>query len=339
LAHFFIGSGIMATFQLGSSGEPVQQIQQALQSKKLYQGPLDGVFGGGTQAAVRRFQRGAGLEADGVVGPASWDALVGNAAPAAAPAEHQGLDYRCLALTGTFETGKGVPKCFSGLSGDFDGQGISYGALQWNFGQGSLQPLLRDMVETHEAIARDLFGPHFDALAAALALGDGAQARADLLAFARSIQHPVKYQVFEPWRGYAKALGRTPEFQAIQVRHAHQAYERALGLCADYGLWSERAAALMFDIVTQNGSIGPVTRAQIVADAHALPGSLGAEEREVQVLRLVANHRAQASNIRWVDDVRRRKLCIANGGGVVHGIRYDLAAQFQIGLVRREAAA
>ena len=230
----------MATFQLGSSGEPVRQIQQGLQSRGLYQGPVDGAYGGATQAAVRIFQIGAGLDADGIVGPASWQALLRDASPAAAPLASQGLDYRCLALTGTFETGKGVPECFSGITGDFDGQGISYGALQWNFGTGSLQPLLRDMVQTHEAIARNIFGPHFDALAAALALGDGAQARADLLVFARSIQHPVKYQVFEPWRGYAKALGRTPEFQAIQVQHAHQAYERALGLCEDYGLWSER---------------------------------------------------------------------------------------------------
>jgi len=329
----------MATFQLGSSGEPVRQIQQGLQSRGLYEGPVDGAYGGATQAAVRIFQKGAGLDADGIVGPASWQALLGDASPVAAPLASQGLDYRCLALTGTFETGKGVPECFSGITGDFDGQGISYGALQWNFGMGSLQPLLRDMVQTHEAIARNIFGPHFDALATALALGDGSQARADLLAFARSIQHPVKYQVFEPWRGYAKALGRTPEFQAIQVQHAHQAYERALGLCEDYGLWSERGAALMFDIVTQNGSIGPVTRAQIVADVNALPGSLGADEREVQVLGLVANHRAQASNVRWIDDVRRRKLCIANGGGVVHGIHYDLASQFQIRLAAREAAA
>ena len=329
----------MATFQLGSSGEPVRQIQQGLQSRGLYQGPVDGAYGGATQAAVRIFQKGAGLDADGIVGPASWQALLRDASPAAAPLASQGLDYRCLALTGTFETGKGVPECFSGITGDFDGQGISYGALQWNFGTGSLQPLLRDMVQTHEAIARNIFGPHFDALAAALALGDGAQARADLLVFARSIQHPVKYQVFEPWRGYAKALGRTPEFQAIQVQHAHQAYERALGLCEDDGLWSERGAALMFDIVTQNGSIGPVTRAQIVADVNALPDSLGADEREVQVLRLVANHRAQASNVRWIDDVRRRKSCIANGGGIVHGIHYNLASQFQIRLAAREAAA
>jgi len=30
--------------------------------------------------------------------------------------------------------------------------------------------------------------------------------------------------------------------------------------------------------------------------------------------------------------VRARKLCIANGGGVVHGINFDLDGQFGIGL-------
>ena len=325
----------MITFQLGSSGEPVEQIQQALKEKSFYLGPLDGDFGGGTQAAVIMFQKNNGLEADGKVGETTWAALIGNESPIFSPLMTQPLAYRCLALTGAFETGKGIPECFCGISGDFDEQGLSFGVLQWNLGQGTLQPLLRDVIQTHGELAKNIFGEHFDALKKALLLKDDEHGKADLLEFARSIQHPVKHQVFEPWRGYAKSLGRTPEFQSIEVKYAQAAFNAATDLCEQYGLWSERAAALMFDIVTQNGGIKPVTRAQILSDVRMLSAVLSTDERELRIMKIVANHRAEASNPRWIDDVRRRKLCIANGGGTVHGIQYDLEAQFFIRLVPR----
>lgn len=320
----------MAVYHLGSHGVEVGQIQEALKERGLYRGPLDGEFGGGTQAAVIAFQRNGKLAPDGRVGARTWEAIFGNANQIPAPAVvNEDLARRCLALTGAFETGTGVPDCFCGLSGDFDGQGISFGVLQWNFGQGSLQPLLQEMVKQHADVAKGVFGDHYDALEEALKASDD-----DLMNFARSVQHPVKHTVYEPWRGYAKALGRTPEFQQIQVKHANGAFQRALAMCREYDVWSERAVALMFDIVTQNGSIKPVVRAQILADIKTLPGTLSEQEREVRKLEIVANRRAEAANSRWVDDVRRRKLCIARGEGVVHGIHYNLEDQFGIRLER-----
>jgi peptidoglycan hydrolase-like protein with peptidoglycan-binding domain len=318
----------MAVYYLGSHGGEVKQIQQALQDRALYGGPLDGDFGGGTHAAVIAFQRKNNLVADGCVGRTTWETLFGNAIRIPVPSiVNADLARRCLALTGAFETGTGVPDCFCGLSGDFDGQGISFGVLQWNFGQKSLQPLLEEMVAQHAAVATSIFGEHLDALQRALEADDE-----ELMTFARSVQHPVKHTIYEPWRGFAKALGRTPEFQQIQVKHASGMFQRALAMCRDYDLWSERAVALMFDIVTQNGSIKPVTKAQIRADINMLPSALAKQEREVRILESVANRRAEAANARWIDDVRRRKLCIARGEGVVHGIPYHLEEQFGIRL-------
>ena len=320
----------MAVYRLGSHGSQVTQIQEALKQRGLYRGPLDGLFGGGTRGAVIAVQRSAKLVPDGQVGPKTWGALFGETAQIPAPAiVNEDLVRRCLALTGAFETGTGVPECFCGLSGDFDGQGISFGVLQWNFGQGSLQPLLKEMVSQHADVAKGVFGDHYDALQEALSASDD-----ELMSFARSIQHPVKHTVYEPWRGYAKALGRTREFQEIQVRHAAGIFERALAMCREYDVWSERAVALMFDIVTQNGSIKGITRAQIRADFNTLPAALSETEREVRKLEIVANLRAEAANPRWVDDVRRRKLCTARGEGVVHGIHYYLEEQFGIRLKR-----
>ena len=49
-------------------------------------------------------------------------------------------------------------------------------------------------------------------------------------------------------------------------------------------------------------------------------------------MRVVAIRRAEAVNPRWIDDVRARKLTIAEGRGVVHGRRYDLARDYAITL-------
>ena len=60
---------------IGSHGEPVAEVQRALNSLGL--GPLaeDGAFGPLTQAAVRSFQGSNGLDPDGIVGPLTRAAL------------------------------------------------------------------------------------------------------------------------------------------------------------------------------------------------------------------------------------------------------------------------
>ena len=45
-----------------------------------------------------------------------------------------------ISVTGTFEN-SGDP--YLGVTGNFDGMGISCGVLQWNIGSNSLQPLVR----------------------------------------------------------------------------------------------------------------------------------------------------------------------------------------------------
>ncbi len=56
----------------GSTGEAVQQLQQALKALGFDPGAVDGTFGAGTEAAVRAFQQASGLPADGIVGPVTW---------------------------------------------------------------------------------------------------------------------------------------------------------------------------------------------------------------------------------------------------------------------------
>ena len=313
-------------FRNGSRGAEVRKIQEQLAGLGFYRGPLDGDFGGGTLSAVKVFQRAKGLGADGEVGPNTWRALFQAEIPEpeilAKP-----LNERCLALTGTFESNKSHPEYFATLSGDFDGQGISFGVLQWNFGQNTLQKLLGELIAEHPVLMQDTFQDHYETLVEVLA-GD----KGGLMEFARSIQHPVKHYLHQPWRGMFKALGRSEACQALQVKYAGGLYREALELCKEYGLWSERAAALMFDIKVQNGSIQRRVKDDIIVEFGKLPGNLSREDREVERMRIVANLRAAASNPRWVEDVRERKLCCANGQGTVHGVPFRLAEQFGIGL-------
>ena len=60
----------------GMYGPAVTRVQEVLKELGFYQGAVDGVFGPGTEAAVMNFQRSTELAADGVVGPATWQALL-----------------------------------------------------------------------------------------------------------------------------------------------------------------------------------------------------------------------------------------------------------------------
>lgn len=339
----------MTTYRQGDQGRGVADIQKALIADGYDPGAVDGVFGMKTTVAVKAFQKDKGLTADGVVGPITSAQLMtapvakpSRPAPppspapspvpasvsAAAAAIGQGrLIDRCVALTGAFETSTPPPQCFSGLTGNFDGQGLSFGAQQQNFGQGSLQPMLKRMIAEHETVIVDIFGDDFAQLQKVLAMSD----RADQVAWAASIQTP-KFNINQPWKGYFIALGETPEYQAIEGDAAQVDYNQALGYCRKFGLKSERAVMLMFDIVTQNGSINATVTAQINSDFAALPADQADGTDETPKLVIVANRRAEASKPQYVEDVRTRKLCIAEGKGVVHGTSYDLAKTYGITL-------
>ena len=61
--------------RMGSKGESVKELQNALKSKGFFLGAADGSFGNQTQASVIKFQTSKKLVADGVVGSSTWAAL------------------------------------------------------------------------------------------------------------------------------------------------------------------------------------------------------------------------------------------------------------------------
>jgi hypothetical protein len=151
------------------------------------------------------------------------------------------------------------------------------------------------------------------------------------LAWARSIQDQ-KHAIVEPWRSMFIALGADKTFQDIQLESAENYRRNAIQLWRQYALGSRRALALMFDIAVQNGSIDRVVHDRIFSDFAQVPPD--GEDAEVERMRIIANRRAEAAAPQWVEDVRARKLLIANGQGALHGRQFDLAHQFGLDLAQ-----
>lgn len=65
----------LPTVRLGNRGRDVKLLQNALLERGYKVGTADGVFGDLTLAGVKEFQKGAGIDVDGVAGPDTWFSL------------------------------------------------------------------------------------------------------------------------------------------------------------------------------------------------------------------------------------------------------------------------
>lgn len=66
----------LPVLQKGSAGESVKALQMLLNGHKHACGEVDGSFGTNTLSAVKSFQKASKLAVDGIVGPATWTALL-----------------------------------------------------------------------------------------------------------------------------------------------------------------------------------------------------------------------------------------------------------------------
>lgn len=147
------------------------------------------------------------------------------------------------------------------VTGNFDGQGLSLGYLQWNIGSGTLQPLLTEMAfgqasqqfdEIFSAKVTDTDGTQ-KTMAQVLKKVLG-QSHNEQLAFFKSINNS-KNQIVEPWRSAFNKLLKNSEFGLIQDKHATKYQNNATKIFNETGVNSVRGYALAFDIAVQNGSI------------------------------------------------------------------------------------
>jgi hypothetical protein len=240
------------------------------------------------------------------------------------------LLQRVLAMTASFETSMAFPDCFGATTGNFDGQGMSYGALQWNFEQGSLQPILKSMRDTYADQFKEALGPLHQELATILDASKEEQLRwVKNIQFTRVVNGRTIWYLSENWKSAFRQLGLTAGMIELEVRNARARFEIALQNCVHFALTTERGAALLFDINVQNGRVDVGGAGQrITQDYGTIDPKLTPDAIQIARMRIIANRRADVTAEAWREDVRKRKLTIAEGKGTVHGKEYDLERDF-----------
>lgn len=83
--------------KIGSRGNEVRQIQKKLKELGYYKGSVDGIYGTGTQKAVRSFQKNCGITADGIAGPKTLKYLGLSSSTSGSSGEYSGSDINLLA--------------------------------------------------------------------------------------------------------------------------------------------------------------------------------------------------------------------------------------------------
>ncbi|MBY0553171.1 peptidoglycan-binding protein [bacterium] len=313
----------MSALKIGSKGREVESLQQNLKSAGFFRFEIDGDFGPQTETSVKQFQKAAKIKADGIAGPTTlsqlqnWKSRNSSKTTTNISANKKPLALRCLELTATIETGELPPHCFAGVSGNFDKMAVSFGALQWNFGMKSLQPILNELITKKPQVVKKVFGDHYEVLTKLLK-----EPHDELMKYFSSIQVENK-NLWLVWKEQFKNLGYTKECVDAQLKEANAKYQTALNMCADYGLYTENAVALMFDIVVQNGSIKSATRTAILQD-------FVSAKNETEKLVIVARRRSADSKPEWQKDVLARKETIAKGFGKIHGKNLNLETDFGI---------
>ncbi len=90
-------SSVYTLSKLGSRGDEVRQVQKKLKELGYYKGSVDGIYGTGTQKAVKAFQKNCGITADGIAGPKTLKFLGLSSSSGGASGGYSSSDINLLA--------------------------------------------------------------------------------------------------------------------------------------------------------------------------------------------------------------------------------------------------
>jgi hypothetical protein len=203
---------------------------------------------------------------------------------------------------------------FQQVTGNFDGAGISFGPVQWNFKSKTLAPLFRKFEETDESALRACFTDEIDYEDWLKVLNLPVDQQIE---WANNISTGRGgHDVVQPWKGYLQAVGRVEKFRTIMVEQALRKYGARLleavkylqGLKPGIEIDHLRCLCSLYDLVIQQGSLNKARQAIETRVKQENP------QDQFQLVGIAVEERGRKANRRWQADCVSRRL------GILHGV-------------------
>ena len=219
-----------------------------------------------------------------------------------------------LKITTYFEGGKSMN--YAALAGDFDGQGTSFGLIQWNFGSGTLGPLLKTMLEADQNAFSACFaeGAGYETLKTALVAGN----QAEQIKWARDCIQTNR----AAWADAFNKIGSDASFQEIQKEQAAAHYQpMVVSVLNDLRALSRsffakiefRTYAALFDLCVQQGSLHEANGGSKAIEQMKLRIANEKPSSQLEVMKIVVQERGLTAATRWRNDCISRRMGILTG--------------------------
>ncbi len=237
-------------------------------------------------------------------------------APAAAAAAAPALQFialeaaqeMALKITTYFEGGKSMN--YQALADDFDGQGTSFGLIQWNFGSDTLGPLLKKMLDQDPTAFAACFDEDADYDTIKKAITD--KKKADQLKWARDrIKNKRK-----AWESAFTKIGSNESFNKIQRTEASGQYHplavKVIKNIRDITSTllvnvEVRSYCAIFDLCVQNGGIDNAITEIKKRVTDEKPAT------QLDLMKIVVTERSRKASAKWVSDCLSRRMGILTG--------------------------
>jgi hypothetical protein len=195
---------------------------------------------------------------------------------------------------------------FAGVAGNFDGMGMSFGVIQWNFGSGTLGPLLMEMHDVDPQAFEGAFGPgtNFQKLWGAI-VGKDVLAQKSWAIEQQSVNK-------ENWQKAFRTIGANEKFINVQIREACKVHGNIVS-CLQFLRELEPDLMARVQLVTYCALYDLcVQQNNLNRSAEEIRRRVRVESprSQIDLLKIAVQERAKKADPKWVFDCTSRRMGI-----------------------------